>query len=181
MLTTSQSMDLQPCSTTFLSSGQLEGGAVRDNHFQACDWSIVTCDQSWALIGWYCSPNTRIWRCDSLPRALEHNFHDKKVKDGSQQYLLLEEIHCESPVTEEDLGLFVTHCPNVNKLKIVYKPNELQQDVNSPQYPHLSQLSLLKMLTDASIISADFFNHSVFSALQLSGRDVKRILGKCKV
>lgn len=116
-----------------------------------------------------------IGRCDSLPRALEHNFHDKKVKDGSQQYLLLEEIHCESPVTEEDLGLFVTHCPNVSKLKIVYKPNELQQDVNSPQYPHLSQLSLLKMLTDASIISADFFNHSVFSALQLSGRRLTKL------
>jgi len=116
-----------------------------------------------------------IGRCDCLPRAIELNFHDKKVKDCSQNSLMLEEVHCESPATEEDLKKLVTYCPHINKLEIVYKPDELQQEDQNSHFPHLSQLGLLQMLTDITIISADFYNHSVFSALQQSGRRLTKL------
>ena len=91
------------------------------------------------------------------------------ISNKSTQFAL-EEIHCESPISETDLDVIISTCPRLSRVKIVYRPDESQGD--NQELPHLNKLSLLQNLTELSIISADFYNHSLFSSLPDLGQSL---------
>ena len=109
--------------------------------------------------------------CDKILPALIQYQHCSKHQDHC---LELEEILSDNPVTEEELELMVTLCPRLSRIKIVYRPDESQHLSNTAP-PHLTQLANLPHLQDVCITSADFFNHSVFSSLKMTGQRLTRL------
>ena len=107
--------------------------------------------------------------CDLIFASLGQFEHCTK---HNHRDLKLQELLSDSPVTEEDLELMSTYCPRLTRISIVYRPHESTDQVSCP---HLSHLNNLPRLRDVSITSADFFNHSVFSALKMLGERLTRL------
>ena len=119
---------------------------------------------------------TSLGRCDCLPQALTQYYQFIKPSDTSfHHHFNLEEVHCESPVTENDLSVIVEHFPKLSRLKIVYRPEEDEILNSLDECPHLTKLNLLPMLNEVILISGDFYNHSIFSALQDGGRFLTKL------
>lgn len=68
----------------------------------------------------------------------------------------------------------VSLCPKLSRIQIVYRPDEAHHMSNTAP-PHLTQLANLPHLRDVTITSADFFNHSVFSALKMTGQRLTKL------
>ena len=109
--------------------------------------------------------------CDCFPAALSC-LETGKRRDPP--HLRLERLETDSPLTETDLKLVVSQCPALTTLKLVYRPAELEPSPD-PLTPHLARLALLTDLHTINIVSADFYNHSVFRLVQTSPARVTRL------
>ena len=66
-------------------------------------------------------------RCDHVAHAINKNLQSCKQKDKPALFTL-EEIHCEAPISETDLDVIVSTCPKLSRVKIVYRPDDIQRD-----------------------------------------------------
>ena len=114
---------------------------------------------------------TNIGRCDCLPEALAH-LESHLAHSGPPGHLALSQVECEAPIRESDLTRITSLCPDLGRVKLVYRPQDRGQDNT---WPHLTRLQMLT-LSHLSLVSADFYNHSLFSAIKgLGGRGLTRL------
>ena len=109
---------------------------------------------------------TELAGCDSFPAALSSLVTARRL---SQPRLRLESLQCDGAMTEPEGGEGVAHCPRLRSIKLVYRPH-----LDSAT-PHLATLALLPHLANIKIVSADFYNHSVFRLLQTSPARLSRL------
>ena len=109
---------------------------------------------------------TELAGCDCFPAALSSLVTARRL---SQPHLRLETLQCDGAMTEPELEELVAHCPRLRSLKVVYRPH-----LDSAT-PHLASLALLPQLANINIVSADFYNHSVFRLLQTCPATLARL------
>ena len=78
---------------------------------------------------------------------------------------------------ESDLTRIISLCPDLGHVRLVYRPQEADTDRGQDNtWPHLTKLQRLTELSDLNLVSADFYNHSVFSAIKgLRGRRLTKL------
>ena len=109
---------------------------------------------------------TELAGCDSFPAALGSLVTARRL---SQPHLRLESLHCDGAMTEPEVEEVVARCPRLRSIKVVYRPH-----LDSAT-PHLASLALLPRLANINIVSADFYNHSVFRLLQTCPASLSRL------
>ena len=124
---------------------------------------------------------TSLGRCDCLPEALGHldmDRHvtrellslchlDRHVTHVTRYQLSLGHVECEAPIMESDLERITSLCPDLGRVKLVYRPQEADTErLDDNTRPHLTKFERLTSLSELSLVSADFYNHSLFSAIK---------------
>ena len=110
-------------------------------------------------------------RCDCLPEALGHLDRHVSHVTRSRDQLSLGHVECEAPIMESDLERITSLCPDLGHVRLVYRPQEadterLRGHEEDNTWPHLTKLKRLTSLSELSLVSADFYNHSLFSAIK---------------
>ena len=134
----------------------------------------------WATLLTHLPQLASLGRCDCLPEALAHLAHHRHVSHAqrSRDLLSLAHVECEAPITESDLARITSHCPDLAHVKLVYRPQDSDSDklrYEEDMWPHLTKLKRLTSLADLSLVSADFYNHSLFSAIKGLGVRLARL------
>ena len=114
---------------------------------------------------------TSLGRCDCLPETLSHLDRHVSHVIRPRDQLSLGHVECEAPIMESDLERITSLCPDLGHVKLVYRPQEadterLRGHEEDNTRPHLTKLKRLTSLSELSLVSADFYNHSLFSAIK---------------
>ena len=83
--------------------------------------------------------------------------------------LALEEVDCAGSISEYELGLISKPCPKMKNLGLEYKPIFNREMNSESDLPDLALLSKLAMLDQLRVTFADFYSHSLSSAMRTIG------------
>ena len=112
-------------------------------------------------------------RCDSFGEVIAMLYDKWSLYKRSirtiPNLIPLEEVACAGSISEYELSLISRHCPKMRKLSLEYKPI-FSRDTNSDSdLPELALLSNLSHLEQLCITFADFYSHSLLTAVKTVG------------
>ena len=112
-------------------------------------------------------------RCDSFGEVITTLYHKYSVYKRSvgtiPNILCLEKVDCDGPISEYELHLISQHCPNMRNMSFVYSPSVTRLSESDSDLPDLAALTKFPNLTELSIMSADFYSHSLFTMITSCG------------